>query len=114
MNKKVQEILDFWFKDTPPKKRFQKHKGFDQEIRDKFLNRFKNLEHEYITADLFSPIADVKADITNLPFEENTFNSMFIHFHDLWIKNNCNPINYLLLAFLLCCNFLLYFSIGVS
>jgi len=42
-----------------------------------FLNRFKNLEHEYITADLFSPIADVKADITNLPFEENTFDIIF-------------------------------------
>ena len=28
MHKKVQEILDFWFKETPPKKRFQKHKDF--------------------------------------------------------------------------------------
>ena len=42
-----------------------------------FLNRFKNLKHEYITADLFSPIADVKADITDLPFEENTFDIIF-------------------------------------
>ena len=24
MHNKAQEILDFWFKDTPPKKRFQK------------------------------------------------------------------------------------------
>ena len=41
MNKKVQEILDFWFKNTPPKKRFQKHEGFDQEIRDKFLKDYE-------------------------------------------------------------------------
>ena len=38
MQKKVQEILDFWFKETPPKKRFQKHEGFDQEIRKKFFS----------------------------------------------------------------------------
>ena len=41
MHKKVQEILDFWFKDTPPKKRCQKHKEFDQEIRDKFLKDYE-------------------------------------------------------------------------
>jgi uncharacterized protein (DUF924 family) len=40
MQKKVQEILDFWFKETPPKKRFQKHAGFDQEIRDRFLKDY--------------------------------------------------------------------------
>ena len=28
--------------------------------------------------------------LSKIPNEENTFNSMFIHFHDLWIKNNCN------------------------
>ena len=42
-----------------------------------FLNRFKDLEHEYITADLNSPIADIKADITDLPFKENTFDIIF-------------------------------------
>ena len=42
-----------------------------------FLNRFKKLGHEYITADLYSPIADVKADITNLPFEDTTFDVIF-------------------------------------
>jgi uncharacterized protein (DUF924 family) len=41
MHTKVQEILDFWFKETPPKKRFQKHKGFDQEIREKFLKDYE-------------------------------------------------------------------------
>ena len=41
MHKKAQEILDFWFKETPPKKRFQKHEGFDQTIRDKFLKDYE-------------------------------------------------------------------------
>ena len=41
MEKRAQEILDFWFKETPPKKRFQKHKGFDQEIREKFLKDYQ-------------------------------------------------------------------------
>ncbi|MCF6181309.1 class I SAM-dependent methyltransferase [Lutibacter sp.] len=39
-----------------------------------FLKRFKQLKNlDYITADLYSPIADVKADICNLPFKNNEF-----------------------------------------
>ncbi len=39
-----------------------------------FLKRFKNLKHlDYTTTDLLSPIADVKADICNLPFENNSY-----------------------------------------
>lgn len=41
----------------------------------KLFRKQKNLE--YITADLYSPIADVKADICNLPFEDNTFDVVF-------------------------------------
>ena len=41
----------------------------------KLFKRLKNLD--YITADLYSPIADVKADICNLPFEDNSFNVIF-------------------------------------
>ena len=37
----AQRVLDFWFKDTPPKKRFQKHKDFDQLITKKFLKDFE-------------------------------------------------------------------------
>jgi len=43
-----------------------------------FLDLFraqKNLE--YITSDLESPIADVKADICNLPFDDNSFDVVF-------------------------------------
>ena len=35
----------------------------------------KNLD--YTTTDIESPLADVKADICNLPFEENTFDVIF-------------------------------------
>lgn len=43
-----------------------------------FLTRFKNLNNiAYITADLNSPIADVKADLLDLPFEENAFDVVF-------------------------------------
>ncbi len=39
-----------------------------------FYNRFKKLKNlEYTTTDLNSPLADVKADICNLPFENNSF-----------------------------------------
>jgi SAM-dependent methyltransferase len=42
-----------------------------------FLKRFQQLNHDYTTADLYSPIADVKADITHLPFEDNSFDVIF-------------------------------------
>lgn len=39
-----------------------------------FLNRFKSLKSiDYTTTDLVSPIADVKADICDLPFDDNTY-----------------------------------------
>ena len=39
-----------------------------------FYKRFKKMRHiEYTTTDLNSPIADVKADICDLPFEDNSF-----------------------------------------
>ena len=39
-----------------------------------FFNRFKKLDNlEYTTTDLNSPLADVKADICNLPFQDDSF-----------------------------------------
>jgi uncharacterized protein (DUF924 family) len=38
---KAQEILDFWFKETPAEKRFKKDEEFDQAIRDRFLNDYE-------------------------------------------------------------------------
>ena len=39
-----------------------------------FYKLFRNQKNlDYITTDLFSPLADVKADICNLPFEDNQY-----------------------------------------
>lgn len=39
-----------------------------------FYKRFRNLKHlDYTTTDLLSPLADVKADICDLPFEDNSY-----------------------------------------
>ena len=35
--KRAQEILDFWFKETPSEKRFKKEKNFDLTIKEKFI-----------------------------------------------------------------------------
>lgn len=43
-----------------------------------FIKIFKNSPNlSYITADLYSPLADVKADILNLPFENESFDVVF-------------------------------------
>ncbi len=43
-----------------------------------FLKRFKALKNlNYTTTDLESPIADVKADICNLPFADNSYDIIF-------------------------------------
>lgn len=39
-----------------------------------FYKRFRNMSNlDYVTTDLLSPLADVKADICNLPFKDNEF-----------------------------------------
>lgn len=43
-----------------------------------FYKLFRNQKNiNYTTTDLFSPLADVKADICNLPFEDNSFDIIF-------------------------------------
>ena len=43
-----------------------------------FLTIFRQQKNlDYITSDLESPIADVKADICNLPFKDNSFDVVF-------------------------------------
>ncbi len=43
-----------------------------------FLRRFKKMKNlDYISADLYSPIVDVKADLLDLPFEDNSFDVVF-------------------------------------
>lgn len=43
-----------------------------------FMDRFEALENlDYITADIESPLAKVKMDLHDIPFEENTFDVIF-------------------------------------
>jgi len=43
-----------------------------------FYKLFRNQKNlDYTTTDLFSPLADVKADICNLPFEDNLYDIIF-------------------------------------
>jgi SAM-dependent methyltransferase len=43
-----------------------------------FYKRFRNMKHlDYTTTDLNSPLADVKADICNLPFANNEYDIIF-------------------------------------
>lgn len=43
-----------------------------------FYKRFRKMKNlDYTTTDIESPLADVKADICNLPFEDNSYNIIF-------------------------------------
>lgn len=43
-----------------------------------FLRKFRKMKNlDYISADLYSPIVDVKADILDLPFPDNSFDVVF-------------------------------------
>jgi ubiquinone/menaquinone biosynthesis C-methylase UbiE len=43
-----------------------------------FYKKFRKLKNlDYVTTDLNSPLADVKADICNLPFEDASFDVIF-------------------------------------
>jgi SAM-dependent methyltransferase len=52
----------------------EKHKVLHFAPEQAFVKRFRKMKNlEYVTTDLNSPIADVKADICNLPFTDNEF-----------------------------------------
>ena len=43
-----------------------------------FIGRFRKMKNlDYTTSDLYSPLADVKADICNMPFEDNSYDVIF-------------------------------------
>ncbi len=43
-----------------------------------FLRKFRKMKNlDYISADLYSPLVDVKADILNLPFADDSFDIVF-------------------------------------
>ena len=56
----------------------KKHKVLHMAPEQCFLSLFKKLKNlDYTTADLYSPIVDVKANILNLPFDDDTFDIVF-------------------------------------
>jgi predicted SAM-dependent methyltransferase len=67
----LQNKTDFF---TSKEKKKVLHFAPEQE----FYKRFKKQTNiEYTTTDLLSPLADVKADICNLPFEDNSYDIIF-------------------------------------
>ncbi len=55
-----------------------KHKVLHIAPEQCFLKRFRALKNlDYTTADIESPIADVKMDLHHAPFEDNTFDIIF-------------------------------------
>ena len=56
----------------------KKYKVLHIAPEQEFLRKFRKMDNlEYISADLFSPIVDVKADILDLPFEDESFDIVF-------------------------------------
>ncbi|MGY3795000.1 class I SAM-dependent methyltransferase [uncultured Aquimarina sp.] len=56
----------------------KKHKVLHFAPEQAFYKRFRRLKNlEYTTTDLNSPLADVKADICNLPFASNEYDIIF-------------------------------------
>jgi hypothetical protein len=67
----LQNETDFF---TAKEKKNVLHFAPEQE----FYKRFKKQKNiQYTTTDLLSPLADVKADICNLPFEDNQYDLLF-------------------------------------
>ena len=58
-----------------------------------FYKRFKKQTNiDYTTTDLLSPLADVKADICNLPFEDNAYDIIFCNHVLEHIPNDTNAM----------------------
>jgi len=56
----------------------KKHKVLHFAPEQAFYKRFRKMKNlKYTTTDLNSPLADVKADICNLPFKDNEFDFIF-------------------------------------
>ena len=86
MNKKAQEILDFWFKETPSEKRFKKDESFDQLIREKFLK-----DYELASANEYDDWQDRSLGCLALVILFDQFSRSIYRNDILKIKNNDKP-----------------------
>jgi predicted SAM-dependent methyltransferase len=58
-----------------------------------FIHRFKKLENlEYVTADLESPLAQIKMDIHEIPFKNNTFDVIMCNHVLEHVKNDIHAM----------------------
>lgn len=56
----------------------KKYKVLHMAPEQSFFQRFRKMKNlDYLTADLYSPIVDVKANILDLPFENESFDVVF-------------------------------------
>ena len=59
-----------------------------------FLRKFKKMKNlDYTSADLFSPIVDVKADILDLPFPDETYDVIFCNHVLEHIENDAKAMS---------------------
>lgn len=59
-----------------------------------FINLFRNQQNlDYLTADLYSPLADVKADILALPFDDNSFDVVICNHVLEHIVDDCKAMS---------------------
>ena len=73
MYTKTKKILDFWFKETPPKKRFQKHKDFDALIKKNFLKDYELASSNEYDDWQDSPLGSLALVILFDQFSRNMF-----------------------------------------
>ena len=73
MHTRTKKILDFWFKETPPKKRFQKHKDFDALIKKNFLKDYELASSNEYDDWQDSPLGSLALVILFDQFSRNMF-----------------------------------------
>ena len=73
MHTRAKKILDFWFLETPPIKRFQKHKDFDSLIKKNFLKDYELADLNEYDDWQDSPLGSLALVILFDQFSRNMF-----------------------------------------
>jgi len=69
----AQKIINFWFKETSTKKKFQKNRDFDQLIREKFLIDYENASANEYDEWQDSPLGSLALVLLFDQFSRNIF-----------------------------------------